>query len=117
MDRQQDRAQHCRRSVRAVRALVAVWVALASPPARRQMAFIGLLAIALTGRANAQLPPLWDKLTPGPHAVGFKSLWQLDYSRRYNMTYDDMTVYASDKPPRPILVNIWYPAKSAGNVK
>jgi predicted dienelactone hydrolase len=30
------------------------------------------------------------------------------------MTFGDKTTYATDKAPRPILVNIWYPAQSAG---
>lgn len=59
---------------------------------------------------------MWAGLSPGPHAVGFKSLWRLDYSRRYNMTFPDKTVYARGKAPRPILVNQWYPAgKAAGS--
>jgi hypothetical protein len=41
-------------------------------------------------------------------------LWQLDHSRRYNMTFADKSSYAAGKAPRPILVNIWYPAKAPG---
>jgi hypothetical protein len=55
-------------------------------------------------------PPFWGKLSPGPYAVGFRSVWQLDYSRTYQMVFDDKTSYAAGKAPRPILVNIWYPA-------
>src|SRR5262249_38182847 len=76
-----------------------------------------LVTLGLTGAAPAESPPLWGKLPPGPYTVGFKSLWQLDYSRRYNMTFDDKTSYAPGKAPRPILINIWYPAKPAGNTK
>src|SRR3954463_16256036 len=83
----------------------------------RQLALTGLLVIGLPRLAAAASAPLWGKLPPGPHAVGFKSLWQLDYSRRYNMTFDDKTAYASGKAPRPILINIWYPAKTVGEVK
>jgi hypothetical protein len=79
----------------------------------RQVALAGFLAFAFRGVATAQSPPLWGKLSPGPYAVGFKSLWQLDYSRRYNMTFDDKSTYAPGKSPRPILVNMWYPAKPA----
>src|SRR5262245_41459489 len=63
--------------------------------------------------AIAQSAPLWNKLQPGPHAVGFKSNWQLDYSRRYETTFDDKTTYATGKAPRPIVVNLWYPAKKS----
>jgi dienelactone hydrolase len=58
-----------------------------------------------------QAPPLWGSLRPGPHAVGFRSTWQRDHSRRYDIVFDDKTHYASGKSPRPILVNIWYPAR------
>ena len=37
-----------------------------------------------SGYVAAAPPPLWGKLAPGPHAVGFRSVWQLDYSRKYN---------------------------------
>lgn len=84
----------------------------------RRVALVALLAFGSPGPARSQSPPLWDKLPPGPHAVGFKTSWQLDYSRRYNTTFDDKTAYAAGKAPRPILVNVWYPAgKDAGAKK
>jgi pimeloyl-ACP methyl ester carboxylesterase len=83
----------------------------------RQVALVGLLIIHSPALASAQTPPLWNKLPPGSHAVGFKTSWQLDYSRRYNMTFDDKTTYAPGKAPRPILVNVWYPARKAGDAK
>src|SRR5262249_19629551 len=76
----------------------------------RRTLLLGLLTFGSTGFAKAESPPLWGKLPPGPYAVGFKSLLQFDYSRRYNMTFDDKSTYAPGKSPRPILVNIWYPA-------
>src|SRR5262249_6703362 len=75
------------------------------------------LVPVFAGLAPAATPPFWGKLQPGPHAVGFRSLWQLDYSRRYNMTFDDKTTYASGKAPRPILINIWYPAKKSSDAR
>jgi predicted dienelactone hydrolase len=83
----------------------------------RQVAVMGVFVIALPSVAGAQGPPIWEGLPPGPHAVGFKTAWQLDQARRYNMTYDDMTTYAAGKAPRPILVNMWYPADRAGNAR
>lgn len=77
----------------------------------------GVLFITRANAAVADVPPLWGKLPAGPHAVGFKSLWQLDYARRYNMTFDDKTTYAAGKAPRPILINIWYPAKATPGAK
>jgi pimeloyl-ACP methyl ester carboxylesterase len=81
----------------------------------RQVAWVGLVVIVSPGLADARSPPLWDKLPPGPHAVGYKTSWQLDYSRRYNMSFDNKTAYAPGKAPRPILVNLWYPAKKVGD--
>jgi dienelactone hydrolase len=59
---------------------------------------------------GGQPPPLWGKLQPGPHSVGFRSVWQFDYGHSYQMVFDDKTTYTPGKAPRPILVNIWYPA-------
>src|SRR4051812_15796897 len=83
----------------------------------RQVALAGILVIALPSLAAAQSPPLWGKLSPGSHAVGFKTLWRLDDSRRYDMTFGDKTTYSPGKAPRPILVNIWYPARTADNAR
>jgi len=82
-----------------------------------QVALVGLLVLGLSSHAQAQSPPLWGKLSPGSYAVGFKSFWQLDYARRYQMTFEDKTAYAPGKAPRPILINIWYPAKPTSNAK
>jgi hypothetical protein len=99
MDRRRCRVLTRQVSLGAAAALLTVVAALAGEP------------------AAAQAPPLWGKLSPGPHAVGFRTVWHLDYSRRYNTTFADQTTYATGKAPRPILINIWYPAKAAGNGK
>src|SRR5262245_17798772 len=82
-----------------------------------QVALVGLLVIGSPRLADAQAPPLWGQLPPGPHAVGFKTSWQLDDSRRYNTTFDDKTTYAPGKAPRPILINLWYPAVQVADAK
>jgi dienelactone hydrolase len=81
----------------------------------RQLAPVSLLVIGLSSVAGAETPPLWDKLSPGPYPVGYKTSWELDYSRRYNMVFDDKTSYAQGKAPRPILINVWYPAAKVGS--
>jgi pimeloyl-ACP methyl ester carboxylesterase len=63
----------------------------------------------------AQAPPLWGTLTPGPYTVGFRSEWKFDPSRTYQTTLDDKTSYAVGKAPRPVLVNVWYPAERSGD--
>jgi hypothetical protein len=76
-----------------------------------------VIVVLSTAVARGQAPSLWGKLTPGPHQVGFKSLWQLDHARRYNMTFSDGTTYATGKAPRPILINVWYPAKPLADAR
>ena len=84
-------------------------------PALRQFTVVGLLVLASPRLAEAQAAPLWDTLSPGPHAVGFRSFWEFDHSRRYNITFDDKTRYATGKAARPILINVWYPATKTDN--
>ena len=55
---------------------------------------------------------LWGGLKPGPYAVGFRSSWSQDPSRTYGYKFGDGTSYGANRPPRPILVNVWYPAVS-----
>ena len=63
---------------------------------------------------TAQADDLQDQLAWGPHAVGFRSQIVLDHARRYETTFDEGQTYgAGGKSPRPILINIWYPAKAA----
>jgi dienelactone hydrolase len=83
----------------------------------RRVALISLFVIVAPGRADEHSTRLWDKLPSGPHAVGYKASWQLDYSRRYDMSFDEKTVYGPGKAPRPVLVNVWYPAKNVGDPK
>jgi pimeloyl-ACP methyl ester carboxylesterase len=85
---------------------------------QRPSLVIGILANMLigTGGNAVSASPFWGKLSAGPFAVGFKSLWQLDYSRIYNTVFDDKTTYASGKAPRPILINIWYPAEQSSDL-
>jgi hypothetical protein len=71
-----------------------------------------LISVVPAGRCVAGDFPLWGKLPSGTHAVGFRSLWQFDYTRTYNMTFKDHTSYTTGKAPRPILINVWYPAQA-----
>jgi dienelactone hydrolase len=60
---------------------------------------------------------VWGKLAKGPFAVGFRSLWQLDYGRAYNTVFDDKSAYATGKAPKPILVVMWYPADKSSDAQ
>jgi hypothetical protein len=65
-------------------------------------AFAALLALQAT-----PVPAYWDELKPGPHAVGFTQRWTIDSTRRlpggarYGLRF------------RPLLMNIWYPARAS----
>jgi dienelactone hydrolase len=80
------------------------------------IAWVAVLLLA-SGSAIAEGPPLWGGLAPGPFAVGFRSTWELDPSRTYNFTFADKTKYAEGKAPRPILVNLWYPAERTADAR
>lgn len=54
--------------------------------------------------------PFWGDLESGPHGVGFHTDWMLDHSRTYDTTFADGSRHAESKAPRPLLVNVWYPA-------
>jgi hypothetical protein len=70
--------------------------------------------IALAGGpAAAQDPLLWGSLKPGPHAVGFRSQFQLDHTRRYDPELVTDPSKAPAPAPRPILIYAWYPARKA----
>ena len=55
--------------------------------------------------------PLWGGLKPGPHAVGFATSFAHDYSRIYAPSPSWGASPKQLKPPRPILINVWYPAQ------
>jgi hypothetical protein len=78
-------------------------------------AIVVVLAVGIAaGRANAAEFPLWGNLPIGSCSVGFSSHWEFDFSRAYNTKFADKSSYATGKAPRPILINIWYPARPNG---
>jgi pimeloyl-ACP methyl ester carboxylesterase len=52
-----------------------------------------------------------DGPEPGRYAVGFRVSWQFDSSRTFNLTFPDGSLFAKGKASRPVLVQVWYPAK------
>ena len=46
--------------------------------------------------------PLWGSLVPGPYPIGFTTSFALDHDRTYDLP---------PVGPRPILINVWYPAQ------
>lgn len=54
-------------------------------------------------------------LSPGPYAVGFRAAWTFDDTRPYRTAFDNGATYGgATGAPRPILVNLWYPAAAGG---
>lgn len=54
---------------------------------------------------------LWGALQPGAYTAGFRSFMTFDYARIYDLDYKDHPDTKIVKKPRPMLVNIWYPAE------
>lgn len=54
--------------------------------------------------------PLWGGLTSGPHAVGFTTRFAYDHARVYDPPLPQGPNRTHTKTPRPILINVWYPA-------
>ena len=80
----------------------------------RLLALIGLgCALAAAPRAAPE-KILWGELRPGPYAVGFRSLYQLDPTRWYDPEYPLDGQAPRAKKPRPIFIAYWYPARDSG---
>ena len=56
------------------------------------------------GPASAQEPLLWGGLKPGPHAVGYRTLYQLDHTRQYDLEFTTDPAQPAAHRPRPILI-------------
>lgn len=92
-------------------ALAACALLALAPPCRTQDADAPTPVDADAPRA---VPALWGDVPPGEHAVGFRSTWILDAARDYDTGLSDGGRYVGDAPraPRPVLVNLWYPAEA-----
>jgi hypothetical protein len=78
-----------------------------------QVLVLSLLLTGSDGRPReAPDRRLWGALEPGPHPVGFARSWQLDHARSYAREFRHKGTALGPSPecPRPILVNLWYPA-------
>src|ERR1700741_305860 len=58
---------------------------------------------------SAQKQLLYPKLKKGQYDVGYKTMIELDNSRSYDLNYPN-TRSSLNHDPRPVLVNVWYPA-------
>ena len=77
-----------------------------------------LLFFIFAPNVFSQSYPLWGELKPGDYQVGFTSIWEFDYSRRYPVASgNDSSDKAKKMIPRPILINIWYPAERQKSIE
>jgi tetratricopeptide (TPR) repeat protein len=74
-----------------------------------------LLIIIAFSYANAQVPALWGDLKSGSYPVGFKFIYQFDYSRDWKATEDANGYPQAESRGRPVRVSVWYPARSSAN--
>jgi dienelactone hydrolase len=88
-------------------------------PLRRQYFWVVVVLVAVlvaleASPAEGQEPLLWGDLKPGPHAVGYRRLYQLDQTRQYDPEFTTDPAAQPAHRPRPILICIWYPAQKTG---
>jgi dienelactone hydrolase len=82
------------------------------PRRSRVAAVLAAVVAALAATpAAGQEPLLWGSLRPGPHAVGYRSLFQLDHTRQYDPEWRTDPAQPPVHKPRPILICAWYPAR------
>ena len=73
---------------------------------------LATVVVALSaGPASAQDPLLRGSLKPGPHAVGYRNLYQLDHTRQYDPEFATDPTKPPVHKPRPIYICVWYPAQ------
>lgn len=86
---------------------------------RDRVAYVRWLVLACCACAPspaAPSPPAAPALlAPGAYPVGFRATWTFDASRRYRTAFDDGRTYGGAAgAPRPLLINLWYPATRGG---
>ena len=82
-----------------------------------KMAVIFLIALSLfmiPTELRSETSPIWGKLTPGPHAVGFQVMFRKDPSRPFKAKRDYQGNITTADRSRPIQISIWYPAAAPG---
>lgn len=72
-----------------------------------------LLAFACVVPTEAQQKsqsPFWGNLSPGPYAVGFRTIYEFDRTRTWHVTRGYGKPFTPDLQGRPIRISVWYPA-------
>ena len=81
------------------------------------MGRVGWLMVGLFCTVSMAFGQLGSTLNLGSHKVGFEQKWLFDYGRTYKMKLPNGSFYGSKKSPRPILLNLWYPALPSKRTK
>jgi dienelactone hydrolase len=76
---------------------------------------IALMLLALPAELRSETLPIWGKLNPGPHTVGFQVLFHKDPSRPFKPKRDYKGNVIPGERSRPIQISIWYPAAATSN--
>lgn len=77
----------------------------------KSLLLLCILLFAGSGGVQAQNDLFWGDLQPGRYAVGFRTLYQMDYTRLYDTTFPTLAKPNEPKPFRPLFIAVWYPAK------
>jgi len=78
----------------------------------RTLASCGSALLAACVAAEPPAPPPAEDRGPTIEVVGFRSSWELDGSRTYRTAFDEGATYGAEDAPRPVLMNLWYPARA-----
>lgn len=70
-----------------------------------------MLAGVSVASAQSAVPPLWESLTPGKYAVGYRVDFAADRTRTWRITHHYETAPTVDVDGRPVRISIWYPAQ------
>jgi len=75
----------------------------------RYRLLLGVLMLAGSALGAGEAP-LWGDLEAGPHAVGFMTFEEYDYSRTFQAKRDYFGEVIPGERARPVQVCVWYPA-------
>lgn len=64
----------------------------------------------ISNYALTQRSPMWGDLNKGTYEVGFKTIFEFDYSRVYHNPHPVTNKSFPEEEARPIRIFIWYPA-------
>lgn len=82
---------------------------------KKKRIFITVLLLQVVCLPAYSQKQIWDRLSKGKYAVGFYSTVAFDYAQNYPYCIDSSRKIK--KYPKPLIINIWYPAITGGDSK